>query len=78
MKINSDWNKYDLLCDKNKGKKDIFMIPETKIDDSFPIGNFLMYGFSTSFWSGRDTSGGAPLEQLCFELNLRNTFYFCF
>ena len=38
-----------LLCDQIKGNIDILMISRTKIDDSFPIGNFLIDGFSTSF-----------------------------
>ena len=34
------------------------MISETKVDDSFPIGNFLIDGFSTLHRSDRDCKGG--------------------
>ena len=44
---------------------DILMISGTKIDNtSFPIGNFLIDGFSTSFRSSRDVNGGASSEEL--------------
>ena len=41
-----------------KGNIDILMISETKIDDSFPTGNFLTDGFHKSFPSERDANGG--------------------
>ena len=34
------------------------MISETKFDDSFPIGNFLIDVFSTPYHSDRDSKGG--------------------
>ena len=34
------------------------MIYDTKIDDSFPATNFLIYRFSTPFRSDRDANGG--------------------
>ena len=34
------------------------MISETKIDDSFPIGNFLLDEFSTTFQPERDAHRG--------------------
>lgn len=43
---------------------DILMISEIKIDNTFPIGNFLIDGFSTSFRSSRDVNGGASSEGL--------------
>ena len=58
MNINSLQNKFDLLSDQIKGTIDILMISETKIDDSFPNGNFLIDGFSTPFWSDRGANGG--------------------
>ena len=43
-----------------KGKIDDFflMISETKIDEGFPKGNFLIEGFSTPFRLDRDSKGG--------------------
>ena len=34
------------------------MISETKIDESFPKGNFLIEGFSTPYRLDRDSKGG--------------------
>ena len=34
------------------------MISETKVHDSFPIGNFLIDGFCTPYRSDRDSKGG--------------------
>ena len=34
------------------------MFLETKVDDSFPIGNFLSDGFSTAYCSDRYFKGG--------------------
>ena len=34
------------------------MISETKIDDSFSVGNFIMEGFSSSFELDRNSNGG--------------------
>ena len=40
--INSIRNKFEFLAMQVKGKIDILMISETKIDESFPKGNFLI------------------------------------
>ena len=37
------------------------MISETKIDVSFPIGQFLLHGYSTSFQLDRNAHGGGIL-----------------
>ena len=37
------------------------MISETKIDASFPIGQFLLNGYSTSFRLDRNAHGGGIL-----------------
>ena len=34
---------------------------ETKIDDSFPVGNFLMYGFSSPYRLDQDSMGSSIL-----------------
>ena len=36
-----------MLLDQIKSNIDVLIVSETKIDDSFPIGNFLTDGFST-------------------------------
>ena len=43
---NSLRNKFELIVDQVKGNIDALMISETKTDDSFLLGNFLIGGFS--------------------------------
>ena len=38
--INSIRNKFEMLSDQIKGNIDVLFVSETKIDDSFPTGNF--------------------------------------
>ena len=56
--INSIRNKFEFLAEQIKGKIDILMILETKIDESFPQGNFLIDGFSSPYRLDRDCKGG--------------------
>ena len=37
---------------------DVLLVSETKIDDSFPNGNFLIDGFSTPYRLDRNSNGG--------------------
>ena len=48
-----------------KGKIDILMISETKIDESFPNGNFIIEGFSTPYRLDRDSKGGGGGYFIC-------------
>ena len=56
--MNSIRNKFEFLAMQVKGKIDILMISETKIDESFPKGNFLIEGFSTPYRLDCDSKGG--------------------
>ena len=58
LSINSISNKFEFLAMQVKGKIDILMISETKIDESFPKGNFLIEGFNTCYRLDRDSKGG--------------------
>ena len=42
LNINSLKNKFDYLIEKITGNIDILMISETKLDNSFPTGQFLI------------------------------------
>ena len=44
LNINSLRNKFDFLVTQVKGYIDILMISETKLDESFPTGQFLIDG----------------------------------
>ena len=46
LNINSIPNKFDGIMDLVKGKLDIFLISETKIDISFPDAQFCCKGYS--------------------------------
>ena len=58
LNINSIRNKFEELISQVKGTVDVLMISETKIDDSFPIANFLIDGFSQPYRIDRNSSDG--------------------
>ena len=59
--INSIRNKFEFLSTQVKGNIDVLMVSETKVDDSFPVGNFVVDGFSTPYQLDRDSNGGGML-----------------
>ena len=56
LNINSIGNKYEFLVDQVKGNIDAIMIAETKIDDNFPVGNFVIDGYSTLYRLDRNSN----------------------
>ena len=58
LNINSIRNKFEALKSLIKGKVDILIVSETKIDDSFPSSQFSIEGFSTPFRLDRNHEGG--------------------
>ena len=63
--INSLRNEFKLLVDQVKRNIDVLMISESKIDDSFPLRNFLIDGFSKTYRLDREWLGGGIL--LCIR-----------
>ena len=61
LNINSIRNKFDFLAQQVKGNIDILMISETKLDESFPVGQFLIDGYSVPFRFDRNGNGGGIL-----------------
>ena len=61
LNINSIKNKFDFLAHQVQGNIDILMMSETKLDESFPVGQFLLDGYSVPFRSNRDGNGGSIL-----------------
>ena len=61
LNINSLRTKFDFLCEQIKGSIDVFMISESKLDDSFPHGQLLIDGFNTLFTFYRNKNGGGIL-----------------
>ena len=61
LNIISFRSKFGLLCKQIKGSLEIFMISETKLDDSFPQDQFLIEGFQSPFRFARHKTGGKIL-----------------
>ena len=59
LNINSLRNKFDYLIKQITGNIGILMISETKLDSSFPTGQFLINGYSEPFRIDRKSQGGA-------------------
>ena len=83
LNINSLRNKFDLLSKQVKGSIDILMVCETKLDDSFPEGQFLIEGFHSPFRFDRNRNGGEimlyvrediPLNYLVMTFPVRKAF----
>ena len=58
LNINSLSNKFELLIEFIRGKVDILMISETKVDERFPYCQFKINGFNEPFRLDRNSSGG--------------------
>ena len=58
ININSLRNKFDYLIGQITGNIDILMISPTKLDNSFPIGQFLINGYSEPFRIDRNSQVG--------------------
>ena len=61
ININSIRNKFEFLSTQAKGNIDVLMVFETKIDDNFPAGTFVIDGFSTPYRSDRDSNNGGVM-----------------
>ena len=57
LNINSLRNKFEFLVEFIRGKVDILMISETKIDESFPLGQLKVNGFNAPFRLDRNING---------------------
>ena len=58
LNVNSLRNKFDALESIIKVNIDIFVVSVTKLDESFPMGQFKIDGFSTPFKIDRNKEGG--------------------
>ena len=56
LNIRSLRNKFEFLVDQIKGKVDLLMISETKLNESFPQGQFKISGFSRPFRLDRNSN----------------------
>ena len=58
LNINSTRNKFEALEFLIGNNINIFLISETKLDDSFPKAQFLIKGFSAPYRFDRNSKGG--------------------
>ena len=58
LNINSIRNKFEIPSEQVRGNVDVLMVSETKKDDSFLFGYFLIHGFSPPYRLDRDSKGG--------------------
>ena len=59
LDINSTRNKFDCFSEQVKGNIAILLISETKIDDNFPFGQFIIDGFILPYRLDRNCHGGS-------------------
>ena len=56
--INSIRNKFELLSEQVRGNVNVLVVSEAKIDYIFPIGKFLIHGFSPPYRLDHDSKDG--------------------
>ena len=59
LNINSTSNKFEMLKEVVGDKIDILLISETKLDDTFPLNQFILEGLTPPYRLGRATHGGS-------------------
>ena len=59
--INSRQNMFEMLEEIVKDKSDIFLISETKLDSSFPVGQIIFKDYSAPFRLDTNQNGGGLL-----------------
>ena len=58
LNLNSLRKKFDMVSELIKCFVDVFMISETKLEESFPEGQFFIDGYHTHFRYDRNGNGG--------------------
>ena len=71
LNINSIRNKFEALKSIVRGNLDILVITESKLDESFPNGQFCMEGFSPPFRLDRNANGGGVLIYVRDDITCR-------
>ena len=61
LNINSLRNKFEALKIIIKGNLDILVITESKLDDTFPVGQFIIDGFSPPFRVDHNKNSGGVI-----------------
>ena len=74
LNITSIGNKFNFITHEVKGNIDILMIPETKLDESFPSGQLLLDGYSVPFRFDRNGNGGGILLSIREDTTIQTFF----
>ena len=61
LNINSLRNKFESSVQQVSGNIDILMVSGTKLDNSFPVSQFLIDGYTPPFRPDRDNNGGGKM-----------------
>ena len=72
ININSIRNKFEMLSGMVKRNIDILVISETKIDETFPVSQFMIQGFSTPYRYNRTINGGGILLYVREDIPSKN------
>ena len=73
LNINSIRSKFEYLKDLIGNNIDVFLISETKLNDSFPLGQFMIDGYHVSFRKDRNDRGGGGGLLLYFREHITCT-----
>ena len=71
LNINSLRNRFEFLIPLTKDNIDVLMISETKLDESFPINQFMINGFSAPFRLDRNDKGGGIILYITEDIPSR-------
>ena len=58
LNINSIGNKFEILKEVVGNKIDVLLISETNLDDTFPLNQFILEGFTPTYRTYRTAHGG--------------------
>ena len=84
LNINSIRNKFDIFVKEMSSLIDIFMISETKLDETFPCSQFKLHGYSFPYRLDRNRNGGGIMlfikedipSKLIYSDKLEKDFFF--
>ena len=68
-------NKFDGLKLLAKDSLDVLMISETKLDETFPEGQFLMDGFTPLYRIDKNTNGGGIMLYIREDIQSRQILF---
>ena len=69
--INPLRNKFDSFIGQITGNTDILMVWETKLDDSFPIGQFIIEGFDVLYRVDQNANDGGIMLLVREDISLK-------